>query len=223
MHWRFPSCLRTSWISSRIIASNILNCVTGLKDLLRDVFNAGSIDLLGRRLHIEIVFHYVNDRGAAEVENYTLVIMYFLRRLWNPESLSWGKSLSIIEKRFVESVLERLGENLGGVFFVRIIVISEAVECMDAHEASWSLRSISPVGAVLQAWGCCHVVHISKSISVFSGPTWVRISLLHSLVSHAIGISSGNWKLVINSMKRRLLCGLWEPSSFRGAAGLWWK
>ncbi len=55
--------------------------MTRLKDLLRDVFNARAIDLLWRGLHFKIIFHYVHDGSAAEVKNYSFVIVYLLRGL----------------------------------------------------------------------------------------------------------------------------------------------
>lgn len=90
------SCERASCMITRVIISNILNGLAGLKDLLRDVFNARTIDLLGRGLHIEIIFHDVHDRSASEVEHYSLVVVYLLGGLGNSESLSWSEGLGII-------------------------------------------------------------------------------------------------------------------------------
>jgi hypothetical protein len=157
---RFASSHSTSWIFSGIIASNILNGVARLKDVLRDVLNARAINLLGRSLHFKIIFHYVHDGSSAEVKNYSFVIVYLLRSLWNSESFSLSKSLSVIEQGFVEGVLKWFGEDLGPILLVWIIVVGETVEGMDAHETARSFWCVCPISAVFHALGGCHMVHI---------------------------------------------------------------
>jgi hypothetical protein len=50
--------------------------MTRFKDLLRDIFNTWPVDLLGRRLHIEIIFHEMYNRSASEVKYNSFVIVY---------------------------------------------------------------------------------------------------------------------------------------------------
>ena len=136
---------------TRVIISDILNGLAGLKDLLRDVFNARTIDLLERGFHIEIIFHDVHDRSASEVEHYSLVVVYLLGSLGNSESLSRSEGLSIIEGRFVEGVLKGLSEDFGVILLMWCVIVGKTIKCVNAHKTARTLRGIRPICAVLQA------------------------------------------------------------------------
>ena len=81
----------------------------------------------------------MHDGRAGVVEDDALVVVDFVGRLRNPEGPRRGKRLFIIQLRFVEGILKWFVENLGCIFLVRRVVVSESVQDMHAHEAARAL------------------------------------------------------------------------------------
>ena len=148
LYWRLAN-ERTSCASSWFKVTEALSCMTRFKDLLRDIFNTWPVDLLGRRFHIEIIFHEMYNRSAAEVKYNSFVIVYLWRCLWYSKSFCRSESLAIIELWFVERVLQGFIEYLGVIFLMGSIIVSQTIKGMYAHKTAWAFWSIGPICTVL--------------------------------------------------------------------------